>query len=366
MARERWLKPRSPSHFCKVGVGGLEPPTSASQTRRAGRLRYTPADKSIIRSMLKGQDLQLTTFIGQKTRLLAIVLLVLISACQPAQTPVPSAILAPSNTATIATPTPTETPPSTPRSSPTPQSSATVTPTKTEDCRAQGGELRSSTIPSEHLAGDLEFSLYLPPCYQVEPKSDYPVIYLLHGLTYTNDQWPRLGLVETMDSLIAQGEIPPIIIVLPREKTFNSPQTSSFPDALIQELLPWIDQNYRTIADASHRGIGGISRGAAWAVRIGFTHPDSFSRIGAHSLPVFAQDTNQVQVWASQTPPQDLPVTLIDIGRNDREVQSALDFANQLDRFNLPHEFYLFNGEHTEAYWAGHLEFYLRWYTQDW
>jgi enterochelin esterase-like enzyme len=212
----------------------------------------------------------------------------------------------------------------------------------------------------------MEFSIYLPPCYQFELTSDYPVIYLLHGLTYTNDQWPRLGLVETMDSLIAQGEIPAIIIVLPREKHFQSPETSNFPDALVLELIPWIDQAYRTLTDASHHGIGGISRGAAWAVRIGFTHPDHFSRIGAHSLPVFAQDTNQVQVWASQTPPKDLPVTLIDIGRNDREVQSALEFANQLDRYNLPHEFYLFNGEHTEAYWTDHLEFYLRWYTQDW
>ncbi len=118
--------------------------------------------------------------------------------------------------------------------------------------------------------------------------------------------------------------------------------------------------------DAAYRGIGGISRGAAWAVRIGFSYSNLFSRIGAHSLPVFKEDLSKVEIWAAQTTPQNLPIALIDIGRNDLEVQSAIDFANQLDQYNIPHEFYLFNGEHTEAYWASHLAFYLRWYTQDW
>ena len=66
-----------------------------------------------------------------------------------------------------------------------------------------------------------------------------------------------------MDALIAEGEIAPYIIVLPQETTFIPPQTSPFPDALVLELIPWVDAHYQTLAEKHTRGIGGVSRGAA-------------------------------------------------------------------------------------------------------
>ncbi len=158
MAREPWLKPRSPSHLYKVGVGGLEPPTSASQTRRASRLRYTPADKSIIRSMLKRQDLEKTGLFFQKMTLVAIALLLLTSACQPVPTQLSSATPTRSNTATIEPPSPSETPTLTA----TPLPTASITPTKTEDCLSMGGKLQTKSLASEILGNDLDFYVYLP------------------------------------------------------------------------------------------------------------------------------------------------------------------------------------------------------------
>ena len=344
-------------------MGGLEPPTSASQTRRAGRLRYTPADKSIIRSMPKRQDPAIKKISHPNWLICCLGLVIFMTACQPpTQAPVPSETLSLAKTATIDPVQPSEIP----TASPTPKPTATLSPTKTEDCLSLGGELRTSSLTSELLAEDLSFHIYLPPCYQEDTQYDYPVVYLLHGLTYTNEQWLSLGLVETMDRLVAQGEIPPTIIVLPWEKRFISPQTSKYGEALALELVDWIDDQYRTVKKKFYRAIGGVSRGASWAVRIGFDHPDLFSRIGAHSLPTFNDDIQQVQTWATQISSKRFPITLIDIGRSDQEVQSALDFANQLDQYNIPHEFYLFNGGHTEEYWTSHFDFYLGWYTQDW
>jgi enterochelin esterase-like enzyme len=354
------VKTRSPSHSNVVGVGGLEPPTSASQTRRAGRLRYTPADKSIIRSMLKRQDAgsaaaRLILFI------IAVFFLFLSSACQlpptpPEQTPSPTAIsinptqrIEPSPTTTWAHASPTS-----------------PTPTPTPDCRQLGGEIIQAGLFSELLEKELNYIIYLPPCYQDLGAEGLPTLYLLHGFSYNKDQWLRLGLAKHMDALIASNEIPPFIVVLPEESPSLPPQASSFPEILTQELIPWIDAQYNTRAEKAACGIGGVSRGAAWAVQIGFEHPDLFCCVGAHSLPLFQADGGKINRWLTQTPVDQLPRVLIDIGRNDQEWPTAKAFADQLDAAHVAHEWYLFNGDHNEAFWSSHLDLYLQWYSANW
>ena len=224
MARERWQRLVRLPILLSVGVGGLEPPTSASQTRRAGRLRYTPADKSIIRSMFKRQDARMRTLFRFLIIITAI-FLALNSACNPVATQ-PAGENAPT------TPKSTAETSHTPELSPSATSApatATSTPTPTPDCRQTGGQLQKEKFFSEQLNADLYFILYLPPCYQEAQQEGFPVLYLLHGLSYNGDQWLRLGLVERMDALIAQGEIPPFIIVLPEEVRVDPPQVSSFP-----------------------------------------------------------------------------------------------------------------------------------------
>ncbi|MFN2304862.1 MAG: alpha/beta hydrolase, partial [Anaerolineales bacterium] len=213
---------------------------------------------------------------------------------------------------------------------------------------------------------ELRLQIYLPPCYHTELEKRYPVLYLLHGLSYSDDQWLQLGLAEKMDALIAQGAITPFIVVLPNEAQFNPPQTSNFDDALVTEVIPWIDKHYKTRSERAFRALGGLSRGAAWAVHIGFTHYTLFENIGAHSLPLFEADGGNINTWLARIPSTDLPSFYIDIGRSDQEVQTALNFANLLDEHQVPHEWHLFNGGHTQSYWSSHLETYLKWYARDW
>jgi enterochelin esterase-like enzyme len=234
------------------------------------------------------------------------------------------------------------------------------------DCLRLGGELHTASFYSESLNADFNFMVYLPPCYTSEHYSPYPVIYLLHGLSYDDDQWVRIGLVEHMDQLTSMGTIPPTIVVLPHESVLAAPQVSNFDQAITQELIPYIDQQYSTNTAKAFRAIGGVSRGAGWSVRIGFENPTLFSKIGAHSLALFEADGGKIIGWLIQTPKADLPEVLIDIGRDDREWQTAQNFADLLDDYNIPHEWYLFTGDHNEAYWSDHLDFYLSWYTRDW
>jgi len=249
---------------------------------------------------------------------------------------------------------------------PTPSKTSEPTQKPTPDCLLNGGELRNGYFYSETLETDFHFYIYLPPCYQTLTDQHYPVIILLHGLLQTHKQWLRLGLVERMDARIAEETIPPFIIILPHEASFDPPQTSLYPEAIINELIPWVDEQYRTIPQKEYRAIGGVSRGAAWAVRMGFVYHNTFAKVGAHSLPLFEADGAHLLTWVTQISAEDLPVFFIDIGWDDQEWKTAQDFANLLDEYNIPHEWYLFTGGHTEAYWHSHLDQYLRWYANDW
>ncbi len=345
--------------LCQVGVGGLEPPTSASQTRRAGRLRYTPADKSIIRSMSKGQvSSKIYIRFFSKLILSLIILLSIIgcSAASPSQTPEESLITA--TTEDILSSQETTTVESTSQNEPLN--------TPTPNCLAVGGNVQEVTFFSDTLMADFSYKVYLPPCYQLDNEKEYPVLILLHGLSYDNQQWLRLGLKETMNDLIQREEISPFIVVLPQEDRFDPPELSLYGEVLVNELLPHVEKNFPILNEKTYRGIGGLSRGAAWAVRIGFEHHELFSKVGAHSLPLFKADVSHVQTWLNNIPKDDLPLIFLDIGRDDPEWDTAQAFADQLDQRCIPHEWYLFNQGHSESYWADHIAQYLQWYGKDW
>lgn len=270
---------------------------------------------------------------------------------QPSSTPTPFEI--PTTSTVTLTPSPTALP--TPSATPTALA-----------CWSEAGRLEQSSLRSKYVPLPLETIVYLPPCYDQEPERHYPVLYLIHGQNYNNDQWVRLGAPETADALIAAGEVPPLIIVMPRDRSWTQPSVDGFGQALINDLLPWVDNHYRTLPSRKSRAIGGLSRGAAWAVHLGLSHWELFSSLGAHSLPVFWDDTSHVREWLDAIPPQSLPRIYMDTGDKDYLIRSTLWFENILNQKGIPHEWYLFPGLHEEAYWHAHIEQYLRWYARDW
>ncbi len=139
--------------------------------------------------------------------------------------------------------------------------------------------------------------MYLPACYDQETDRLYPVLYMVHGQNYNHDQWDRLGIDETADVLIASGEISPVIIVLPRDRSWAQPTEDAFGAVLAEQLIPYIDKHYRTVPKRSNRAVGGLSRGAGWAIHLGLSYWELFGAIGAHSLPVFWTDTNYIRGW---------------------------------------------------------------------
>ncbi len=255
------------------------------------------------------------------------------------------------------------------------QASATLAPTEVlptltptpAGCLETQGHFEYHEIQTELMTHPLSFRVYLPVCYDPDGDYRYPVLYFLHGQSFTDDQWDRLGADEKLDELILAMEVAPFIIVMPKESDYMSTQwDSKYGPALAEELTVWMDANYPTCTERDCRAIGGLSRGAAWAMRTGLIYWETFGTIGTHSLAPFRGDFNEAPFWFKEIPEEELPRIWIDIGVLDVNLDAANTFEVRLTKYRIPHEWHIFLGTHNEDYWAAHVEEYLRWYAEAW
>jgi enterochelin esterase-like enzyme len=276
-------------------------------------------------------------------------LLVGITACSPSNIPLPAFTPLPPIASKTSQPTPT----------------IEVNPSSTPlTCLTQPGRVEKGEL--DEFKPAQQFLVYLPPCYDEKTEEHYPVLYLLHGQTYNDDQWIRLGAVDILDNLILAGEIKPFIVVFPDDRYWNLEAGPGFGDRLIHSIIPYVDKTYRTLPDREHRAIGGMSRGAGWALRLGFTHWNLFSFIGLHSLAVMQKDGTKLSNWIASIPQSSRPDVFIDIGDKDQELIMAQQVESIFNNSDLTHEWHLYSGAHTEEYWGAHVEEYIRWYAEQW
>ena len=262
---------------------------------------------------------------------------------------------------------PTDVPTYIPQATSTPLiPSATAVPSPTPlTCLTQPGHVEEGLLESTNPPQ--AYFIYLPPCYAERTETRYPVLYLLHGQTYTADQWIRLGAVEALDDLILSGDTNmPFIIVFPDDRYWNLPPGASFGGRLVDALVPYIDSTYRTLPDRDHRAIGGMSRGAGWSLRLGLSRWDLFSVIGLHSLAVFQNDRTKIDDWLAEIPLSSYPSIFMDIGDNDQELAMAVSVEAQFTEAGLSHEWHYYRGAHTEEYWSAHVSEYIQWYAEQW
>lgn len=154
---------------------------------------------------------------------------------------------------------------------------------------AQGetaGTMQSVEFASETLGESVAYNLYLPAGYDASDKR-YPTLYLLHGRGDDMRGWTQIA--DTLDTLIADGKIPPVIAILPDapwserasyyvdSQYTGTPVGMSVETAFTQELVAHVDAAYRTVADRSARVVGGYSMGGYGAMRYVLAHPDVFS-----------------------------------------------------------------------------------------
>jgi S-formylglutathione hydrolase FrmB len=137
--------------------------------------------------------------------------------------------------------------------------------------------------------------VYLPPGYDDEPDRRYPSVYVIQGLTGQLDMWRnrsafRRNFPELADELFATGEAPPCVVVwvdgwtsLGGSQFLDSGGTGRYHTYLCDEVVPFVDEHYRTLPAAAHRGIAGKSSGGYGAMITPMLRPDLFGGLATHA-----------------------------------------------------------------------------------
>jgi enterochelin esterase family protein len=209
--------------------------------------------------------------------------------------------------------------------------------------------------------------IYTPPNYE-KSNSKYPVLYLLHGAGTSNESvWTDSGRAHVVvDNLMADGKLKPLVIVMPYGYA-NYPISPKAvgPDAvhrervgferdLIEDLIPFVQANFRVYTDREHRAIAGLSMGGGQALGTGLTHPELFSRVAAFSPAigaVTAPESGGLDLKAatadSKKVNQEYKLLWIGCGTDDTLYKGIQDFDKMLSSQGVKHTFKSTDGGHN-------------------
>jgi S-formylglutathione hydrolase FrmB len=253
-----------------------------------------------------------------------------------------------------------------------------------------GKVLEQKTIRSTILQKDVHYTIYLPPDYESSERS-YPVVYLLHGYTDDNTGWLQFGEINRYaDKAIAEGTIPPMIIVMPNgDSSFyiNSYDgKEKYEDFFIKEFMPAIEKSFRIKAEKHYRGVAGLSMGGYGTLIYALKYPELFAAAAPFSaavwddatlmaMPDASWDRTHGQLFGrglkgkdrlSKAWYENSPLHLVETKSADalKQVRYYIDCGDddQLSKGNcllhialmdkhVPHEFRVRDGAHNWTYW---------------
>ena len=161
---------------------------------------------------------------------------------------------------------------------------------------ARAGKVVTDSLQSKILGAQVKYNVYLPDGFD-KSEQLYPVVYLLHGLYGTYEDWEKTGRMKLVtDELISSGEASQMVIIMPNaghpdvrnewNGYFNMPGWN-YEDFFFQELIPTAEKKYRIVGDKGHRAIMGLSMGGGQSFYIGLRDPDVFANVGVFSTGMF-------------------------------------------------------------------------------
>ena len=204
--------------------------------------------------------------------------------------------------------------------------------------------------------------IYTPPGYEKTTKTKYPVLYLLHGTTDTEETWTKVGRANIiLDNLIAQGKAKPMIIVMPYGRAYPTISKSSgslrnwenlqeFKKDFMNQLVPFVEQNYRAIADADHRAIAGFSGGGGETLYLGLNHPELSSWVCGFAPGMLKEEFERNNAVAFANPSatnKRLKLFWIGVGREDFLYNVITEYVDLLKQKGIKHETFISDGGHT-------------------
>ncbi len=249
------------------------------------------------------------------------------------------------------------------------------------------------TISSKCLGKDMPLLVYLP--YDYDEKNELPTLYFLHGRTGDENILIDTGLNIVANRLFENRKVDSMIIVCPNMENSRGINSSDlckevkdpssrvinigmYEDYFINEVIPEIDNRYKTIKNRKGRFVGGASAGGYTALHNAFRHPDLFARIGGHmpalELKLEEEDKAYFQnqdSWnkydpisiAKEMKCRDFSVYL-DAGNNDEGAfyQGCSILSEILTEMGIECQNHIFEGHHNLEYIKSNIEKYLYFY----
>jgi enterochelin esterase family protein len=216
--------------------------------------------------------------------------------------------------------------------------------------------------------------IYTPPNYE-RSTGRLPVLYLLHGGDGEDSVWTAFGRAHViLDNLIADKAIPPMVVVMPNGYAYGwdsgtaaAKQQADFERDLVDDLIPFVQANYRVSSNRKDRALAGLSRGGGQTLSIGLANLRLFSRLG-----VFSAGSNNPNEAFKETAAnskkinEQLDLFWIGCGTDDFAMPGAKRLAAFLDANGIEHTFRTTGGEHTWIIWRQYLREFapLLWNTK--
>ena len=247
------------------------------------------------------------------------------------------------------------------------------------------GNVSAVWYDSPTIGAKRKMMVYTPAGYDDNKKAKYPVLYLLHGGGGDEEAWLSLGrAAQILDNLIAEGRAVPMLIVMPNGNSNqiqshindipgqepsalaqNDIQSDLYVTSLIKDIIPYIDNHYRTIAKKEGRAISGLSMGGGHTLRTNYLFPGYFNYIcpqstGAHphnqKNTAFAFDENTLSNYLECIKKAGYKLFWLGCGDVDPWFAEAQELDRLLTEHGMSHTFYVTGGGHEWKNWRHYLD----------
>src|SRR5713226_8753664 len=234
------------------------------------------------------------------------------------------------------------------------------------------GEIHHHFYKSKVAADDRDYYVYTPNRYDPAAKRTYPVLYLLHGYSDDASGWTAVGHSNViLDNLIAQGKAKPMIVVMPLgygtmefvhlgwtawgHTDLRAKNVDNFREALLTEVMPRVESEYRSTKDRNGRAIAGLSMGGSESLLTGLNNLDKFSWIGAFSSGGIPEDFQKTFPALDAKANQQIRLLWIACGTDDRLITVNRNFREWLKSKGIQHTDIETPGQHTWMVWRRNL-----------
>lgn len=226
------------------------------------------------------------------------------------------------------------------------------------------GKISYRYYTSKRLGFDRPMCVYTPAGYDPTSSKEYPVLYLIHGMTDTYETWFKVGKVNViLDNLIAQGLAEEMIIVMPyanpypemikrgTANAYDPMGTEIVVKEITDEIIPYMEANYKVRKDADGRAVAGFSLGGRQALATGLGNPDMFHYVCAFAPAIFGNEpfsNFDTGVYASPVKiNSEMKLVWISCGTSDSLVSASRDLEKSLKDKKIAHTTLYTDGGHT-------------------